>query len=707
MRIFALIVCLAGSASARVVEYDLAIARDRWSPDPSIREVPALTINGGIPGPVLRFRVGDVAKIRVSNRLPDEDTSIHWHGLLLPADQDGVPGVNTPPILPGETRVFEFPILHAGTYWYHSHSGLQEQLGVYGGIVIEPDVAEAGSFDRDEVVVLSDWTTRDPDVIMRSLMRGTGWHAVKKGTMQSVAGAMAAGELGAFWDRERSKMPAMDVSDVAYDAFLANGRRLMRVDAKPGERVRLRIINAAAATYFYLESATGPMRIVAADGPAVRPVEVGRLLIGMAETYDVSFTVPSSGAWELRATAQDGSGHASVMVGSGPMREAPAVPKPSLYRMDAHLTAAMDDAERAGDPERPLSPYRLLKSVVPTTLDRGLPLRTVGLRLTGDMTRYVWSFNGRTVAEDGVIPVNRGEVLRLELINDTMMHHPLHLHGHFFRVIEDDEDHENGEGGKVDSHAPLKHTIDVPPMGRRVIEFVTDAPGDWLFHCHLLYHMHSGMARVFSYQQGGGYRAPDLGEHGEDPLYFMAEASFQTHMSMGMIGWMNARNEFFAGWDLGIHHLHDGTTGDGHGDEHGDEPGDEDHHRGDSHEHEFEYETDFGWRRVWDPDLSTVAGWRLTNREDEHDRAFAGVEYRLPWLVHSSLQADSRGDVRVGLEKSLQLTDRISGFAGVRYDSGSLWEWTAGAEYLVGLHLSLVCQYHSEHDFGGGLLLRF
>ncbi len=662
------------------VEYDLDIAEQRWSPDRELRPVRALTVNGSIPGPTLRFREGDFARIRVHNRLKSEETSVHWHGLLLPNEQDGVPYVTTPPIQPGTTHTFEFPLKHAGTYWYHSHTGLQEQSGVYGSIVVEPRGGLGEATDRDEVIVLSDWTRERPAEVMRTLMSGNEWYALKKGSIQSVAGAIRAGELDSFVEREKSRMPAMDVSDVAYDAFLANGKRSFGLPVRNGETVRLRFINAGAATYFYLQSATGPLKIIAADGPAVRPIRVNRLLMGMAETYDVLVTVPAEGRWEVRATAQDGSGHASIWLGEGEDYPAPEIPRPNLYNMDDHLLAALEDDDTvipatdaealAAEPERPLPPYARLRSPESTRLDASLPRRTIDLRLTGDMERYIWSFNGKTMAEDGVIKIKRGEVLRLELINDTMMHHPLHLHGHFFRVLD----------SRDLSDAPLKHTVDLPPMGKRTIEFEANESGDWLFHCHLLYHMHMGMARVFSYEEQGPDHVPDLGEHDEDPLYFMASGSFQSHMGMGMAGLMNSRNDYYAMWDL---HWDDDIPDVSH------------------------YEIDLVWSRYLGPNLSTVLGARLTNEHGRRDRAFGGVEYRLPYLIDSFAQVDSEGDFRFGLGKSLRMTDRISLFGAVEYDTGSEWEWSAGAEYLLTKQFSLISEYHSEHGIGGGLSFRF
>ena len=407
----------------------------------------------------------------------------------------------------------------------------------------------------------------------------------------------------------------------------------------------------------------------------MKPLPVKRLLIGMAETYDVIVTVPPTGQWEVRATSQDGSGHASILLGEGEPHPAPDIPRPEIYSRDAHLMAAMDDMGSSAmkmEAERPLSPYSKLRALKSTALPASLPRRGIELRLTGDMERYIWSFNGKTMAEDGVIKIKRGEVLRLELFNDTMMHHPIHLHGHFFRVLE-------GKGNA----APLKHTVNVPPMGKRTIEFEANESGDWLFHCHLLYHMHSGMARVFSYEEQGPDHQPQLGEHAHDPLYFMIDGSLQNHMSMGMVTLMNSRNDWFASWDTGFHH----NTG--------------------MDEHEVEYEVDLGWKRYFNPNFSTVLGWRFTNLEDEEDRAFAGIEYRLPYLIDSSLQLDSEGDLRVGLGKSLQITDRLGIFGDIQYDTGSEWEWTLGADYLLTKQFSLISQYHSDHGFGGGFRFRF
>lgn len=658
---------------AEVVEYDLNISEQSFAP--TGKKVKALMVNDGIPAPVLRFRVGDEAVIRVHNHLKRETTSIHWHGLLLPNEQDGVPYLTTPPIEPGTTHTFRFPLIHAGTFWYHSHTGLQEQRGVYGAIVITPEGGETIQADHDAVLQLSDWTNEKTKEVMRTLMRGSEWYAFRKGNLQSVTGAMKAGMLGEYIEREASKMLPMDISDVAYDAFWINGKTESDFKAKPGERVRFRIINSGASTYFYLHSAAGPLTVVAADGPEVEPVEVDRLLIGVAETYDVIFTVPADGAWEIRATAQDGSGHASVFVGEGERRHAEDIPKANIYSMDELMEVALDDpltaAENGEDISgfepgpRPLSPYHQLRSAQRTEISPEHPRRKIELRLTGDMKRYIWSFNGKTLAEEPTIPVKRGEVLQIEMINDTMMHHPIHLHGHFFRLL-------NGQG----AHAPLKHTVDVPPMTRRTIEFLANEEEDWFFHCHILYHMDAGMARVISYEEQGEDHEPALDPKLINPPFFLAQGSIQSHMTMGMATFMKGREDLMTVWDVGY--------------------GDHD-----------EYEVDVTWNHYFDPDWTSFLGYRFTNDAEAENRIIGGVAHRLPYLISSFAQVDSEGEFRFGLGKDVPLTDRVTVFGDVEYDTNTEWEWTAGAAYLLNKRLSLITQYHSEHGFGAGVHIRF
>lgn len=657
---------LAGISSAIEVSYDLTISEKTIQP--TGKKVKALAVNGTIPAPTLRFKVGDTAKITVNNGLKKQQTSIHWHGILLPNAEDGVPYLTTPPIEAGKSRTFEFKLTHSGTYWYHSHTGLQEQRGVYGSIVVEP-VKKVEKVDREYVVVLSDWTNEKPKSVMKNLMRGSEYYAVKKGNAQSIYGAYKAGALKAYMQREKSRMAPMDMSDVAYDQFWANGKPKIHLNAKAGEKVKLRFINAGASTYFYLTSATGELKIVAADGPRVKPVDVSTLLIGMAETYDVVVKIPKSGAYEVRATAQDSSGHALIVLGKGKLHSAKSPPKANLYTMDAMVEGAMasmgNQSHGMTSMKRPQAPYHLLRSPSKTNYKASLPRREIELRLTGDMKRYIWSFNGKTLKEDSTIRVQKGEVVRFKLVNDTMMHHPLHLHGHFFRIMN-----------KHGDFSPLKHTVDVPPMGQRTIEFEANEEKDWFFHCHLLYHMDAGMARVVSYKEQGDNHKPSIDPKLLNPTFFMGEVSLQSHMTMGTAMLMRGREDFYVSWNYGF----------------------DDHN---------EYEIDLGWKHYFNPSVSSVAGYRFTNEDNSEDRFFAGVEYRLPYLVYSTLTVDSEGDARVNLEKDFQLTSRLSITPELQYDTASQWEWGISADYMLSRDFSLTTSYDSEHGFGGGIKWRF
>ncbi len=319
--------CFLGVVHAATVEYDLTIEQKQIhiTSKPSL----GMTINGRIPGPTLRFTEGDTARIHVHNEM-DVETSIHWHGILVPPGMDGVPLISFPPIQSGKTFTYEFSIRQSGTYWYHSHTNLQEQSGVYGAIVIEPQNNKVKT-DKDYVVLFSDWTDEDPHEVLRTLKRGSEWYAIQKHSGQSIFGAARLGMLGDYFQRELQRMPPMDIADVAYDRFLANGSPAISLEANPGEKIRLRLIDSSATTYFHIEFAGGPVTIISADGLRVEPVKADRFLLAVAETYDVILHVPASGSYELRATAHDGSGYASVWVGSGKKHYVPDVPKPNLY----------------------------------------------------------------------------------------------------------------------------------------------------------------------------------------------------------------------------------------------------------------------------------------------------------------------------------------------------------------------------------------
>ncbi len=779
------------SATAKVVSYELSIAQASVTIADKVSS--GMTINGSIPGPTLQFNEGDTARIYVHNRMT-VPTSIHWHGLLVPPDMDGVPRISFPPIAPGTSFTYEFPIRQSGTYWYHSHSSLQEQRGVYGVVVISPrQPTSEVDMDGERVILFSDWTTEDPHAVLRSLKRGSEWYAVEKGSGQSVVGAARMGKLGDYIQRELQRMPAMDIADVAYDYFLANGQPEIDLHAGSGETLRLRVVNGSATTYFHLEFAGSLMTIVAADGIDVHPIEHQRLLIAVAETYDLLVKMPAEGAYELRATAHDGSGYASVWLGHGQRHPAPDVPKPNLYqgmhhggaaaifaltppgtmgmpnrevaagRFDQPGMAGMDHMEmshghdmaheahdpsamkmpavephphaekgmaaepsphethaeampiaghegghgahtgkrmaseiRGGkkyaanfrplasdvssmasvavdgmDPQRPWPPYAELRARKPTAFAPDKPAREFRFTLDGDMHRYVWLLNDKPLSKSDVIHIREGEVVRFIMINRTMMHHPMHLHGHFFRVI-------NGQG----DHAPLKHTVDVAPMSTTVIEFYANEVGDWFFHCHLLYHMKSGMARVIHYedyepQPETAALRPDLFK---SSWYVWADADLLSNMTEGEVVVADTRNGFKAAWEVGWQHV-DAT----------------------------EWEGVFTYDRWLNRFFSVLAGIDVMGEGDYTDetRGVIGVHYLLPLNFESTAWVDSDLGARFMLEKEVTLTPRLALVGEVEYDTHDLWEGKAGLSYTLSQKVSLRGQWHSEFGWGAGLQIRF
>ncbi|AMV70606.1 Copper resistance protein A precursor [Desulfuromonas sp. DDH964] len=785
-------------ARAATVEYDLTIAENEVNY--SGRPAQAMTVNGGIPGPVLEFTEGDLARIRVHNAMSIE-TSVHWHGVLVPPEMDGVPLVSFPPIAPGSTFTYEFPIRQSGTYWYHSHTSLQEQSGVYGAIKILPR-SEDHTADLDRVVMLSDWTDVEPHEVLRTLKRGSDWMALEKGSAQSIFGAMKLGMLGDYFARELQRMPAMDIADISYDRFLANGQPELTMADAGGKTLRLRIVNGGAGTNFYLEYSGGPMTIISADGQPVEPVEETRFLIAIAETYDVLVRVPADGAFELRATAQDGSGYASIWLGAGERYAAPDIPKPNLYQgmgsaslrqvfvltpagtmgmsdnevrggkfdtpgmagmsmemegmdhgsgmapmvmpgMDhssqemragsmskevpqaeleslfdepqtavtslakgrgtehaGHMLPAMQNAptgeiaaghsgKRFGSNFRPLAadvssagplavdgmsaarpwpPYEKLRAPRSTSLPAGKPVREIRLTLDGDMERYVWFLNNKPLSESDAIRIREGEVVRFIMINRTMMHHPMHLHGHFFRVL-------NGQG----DHAPLKHTVDVAPMSTTVIEFDANEVGDWFFHCHLLYHMKSGMARVVSYEnftlnpQLAAIR-PKLYQ---DSSYAWGQAEILSNMSEGFVTTANTRNNLSAEWEIGWGQVD-----------------------------ETEWEALLTWDRYINRFFTVFAGADIGNAIEE-DRAVAGLRYLLPFMLETSAFVGSDGEARVTVARMFELMPRLSLDGLVQYDTDSYWEYIGGISYTLTKDFSLRAQWHSDYRWGAGLQVRF
>ena len=534
----------------------------------------AMTINGSLPGPILRWREGDTVTLRVRNRLK-EDTSIHWHGIILPANMDGVPGLSFHGIAPDGMYEYKFKVNQNGTYWYHSHSGLQEQVGVYGALVIDAKEPEPFSYDRDYVVLLSDWTDENPTRVLAKLKKQSDYYNQHKRTVGDfIDDVSEMGWSAAVADRKmwaEMKMSPTDLADVSgYTyTYLMNGQA---PDGnwtgifKPGEKIRLRFINASAMTYFDVRIPGLKMTVVAADGLHVKPVSVDEFRIAVAETYDVIVEPDSEQAYTVFAQSMDRTGYAR---GTLAVQEGLSAPVPSpdprpliamgdmgmdhgsmggmdhgnmvgmdqgnmagmdhgsmqggMAGMDHSQMAGMDHSNMAGmagmagnmqahpasetnnplvdmqtmtpthklddpgiglrDNGRRVLTYSDLRSTFPDP-DGREPSRTIELHLTGHMEKFSWSFDGIKFSDAEPLRLKYGERVRITLVNDTMMTHPIHLHGMW-------SDLEDANGNFL----VRKHTIDMPPGSKRSYRVTADALGRWAYHCHLLLHMEMGMFR--------------------------------------------------------------------------------------------------------------------------------------------------------------------------------------------------------------------
>lgn len=513
------------------------------------RRGPGIAVNGSVPGPLIRLREGQNVRLNVTNTL-NADTSVHWHGMLVPFQMDGVPGISFPGIKPGETFTYAFPIRQSGTYWYHSHSGLQEQSGHYGPLIIDPAGAEPVACDRDYILLLSDFTTLDPHFIMHRLRTGEHYFNRQMNTWTDRY-PLSARERRMWAEMRMMPTDIMDIGAPTY-TFLANGRgptEGLEYLFRAGERIRLRIINGSAQSFFNVRIPGLTMTVIAADGQNVRPVEVDEFQIGTAETYDVIVTPGSADAYAIVAESMDRSGMALAMLASRPGARAPvpalrdpplltmadmgmdhgpggmdhaamghgpapepgdtAADAPSMAGMNMRDTAllppdvaigpgldmvSMAPVDKMGDPglglrdvpHRVLN-YRMLAALEPNR-DPREPSRLLELHLTGNMERYMWSFDGRMFSAVSDVPIRFAwnERVRVKLVNNTMMAHPIHLHGMFFELV-------NGESA---AHQPRKNVVIVQPGASAQFDLTANEPGDWAFHCHLMYHMHGGMMQT-------------------------------------------------------------------------------------------------------------------------------------------------------------------------------------------------------------------
>ena len=579
----------------RIVRYDLHIAEKTVNFSGKAKR--AIAVNGSIPMPTLTFIEGDTAEIYVHNDL-DEDTSLHWHGLFLPNQYDGVPNLTQMPIPPHSTHVYRFPITQHGTHWYHSHSRFQEQRGMYGAFIMK----KKDEWDIPTIpVVISEWTDLNPMEVDRRLHAASDWFAIQKGTVQSYGEAIQHKAFKTKLTNEWKRMKAMDVSDVYYDQFLVNGKNQdEHPQYKAGDNVRLRVVNGGASNYFWLTYAGGKITVVTSDGNDVEPVEVDRLIIAPSETYDVVVTIPETKSYEFLFTPEDRTKTTSLWLGSGEKIYASKLPKlqyfagmkmmngmmnmggnvipmqgmkmqnqemdmntvmypeitkdPSMKNHSMH-NMQMQDHNMQGmnmdSPDIVTLNYGMLRSPSITTLPDG-PVKELHFELTGNMNRYVWSINNKTISETDKILIKKGENVRITIFNNSMMRHPMHLHGHDFRLI-------NGQ----EEYAPMKNVIDIMPTETDVIEFAANASGDWFFHCHILYHMMSGMGRVFHYENSPPN--PEI----PDPTYArqqfvkedrmfhsMATVGIESNGSDGKAMLSSTRWMASTMWHLGYHDMH-------------------------------------------------------------------------------------------------------------------------------------------------------
>lgn len=732
-------------SAQKVVRYDLYV-KDTIV-NYAGKEKRAIAVNGQIPMPTLTFTEGDIAEIHVYNQLK-ESTSLHWHGLYVPNKEDGVPFLTQMPIQPGAEYVYKFPIIQSGTHWYHSHSGMQEQIGMYGMLILnkkqDDKTFRVGIDNLPQVpVMLSEWTNYNPKNVHRMLHSASDWFAIKKNAVQSYGEAIKEGHFGTKFNNEWKRMLAMDVSDVYYDSFLINGKQTNQLSQfKKGDKVRLRIANGGASSYFWLTYAGGKMTVVANDGNDVDPVEVDRLIIGVSETYDVVVTVPENMAYEFIATSEDRIGSASLFLGNGHQMKADSLPrlqyfegmkmmndmmnmdgtmndmgmKMSFQKMDMNqvmypelksdqkkntdekmemksMDHKMEDHSMHSMDMKPNSKlvtlnYGMLKSPFKTSFPDSLPVKELRFELTGNMNRYVWSMDNKVLSESDKILIKKGEIVRITLVNNSMMRHPMHLHGHDFRIL-------NGQK----EYAPLKNVLDILPMETDIIEFEANMDGDWFFHCHILYHMMSGMNRVFSYENSASN--PNLPnkelaykklQSESNQWHFMAENDFATNGNDGQMMLQNTRWSINSEWRLGYN----------------------DHHGYESETHIGRYigrnqwfmpfiGFDARYRKLDEGEIEkNIFGQKST--KDKRLQASVGFVYTLPLLINFQTEVYHDGNVRLQLmREDIPISKRIRFAFMVNTDK----EYMSGFKYIIGKNISVSSHYDSDMGLGFGLNLNY
>lgn len=704
------------------------------------KEKRAIAVNGQIPMPTLTFTEGDTAEIHVHNQLKEE-TSLHWHGLFLPNKEDGVPNLTQMPIQPNTTHIYRFPIIQNGTHWYHSHSGLQEQIGMYGNFVMlkrpNDPTFRKGIDDLPTLpIVLSEWTNLNPENIHRMLHNANDYPALKKNSVQSYGEAISAGHFKTKMKNEWKRMMAMDVSDVYYEKIFMNGhpsselKSISGNELKGKDKVRLRISNGGASSYFWLTYAGGKITVVANDGNDVEPVEVDRLIIAVSETYDIIVNIPADKtAYEFLATTEDRTNSASIYIGNGIKQLQSPLPRlkyfegmkmmndmmkmngelddmgmaMSLNQMDMNvvmypeITGDAKPKQDDNDPNRYNANalgdivtlnYAMLKSPTITALPKEAPVKELYFKLSGNMNRYVWSLDNKVVSEADKILIKKGENVRIILYNGSMMRHPMHLHGHDFRLL-------NGQG----QNAPLKNIVDVMPMETDTLEFNANVEGDWFFHCHILYHMMSGMGRVLSYEKqmpNPLIPNPKLAQRklfaDDRGFHFMAENDFATNGNDGMAMLQNTRWSIGSEWRLGYHDFHG-----------------------------YEVETHIGryigkmqwlmpfigfdWRyRKFGIDEQETNLFGQSNSKDLRSLVTVGVNYTLPLLIVGQAEIYQDGNIRFQLmREDMPITKRLRMSFMLNTDK----EYMAGFRYIVNKNMGITSHYDSDMGLGAGITFSY
>ena len=800
----------------------------------------AIAVNGKFTAPTLYFTEGDTAEIYLHNQLK-ENTSFHWHGVILPNPQDGVPFLTTKRVKPGETHLYTFKVSQNGTYWYHSHSGVQEQIGMNGLLVFKKRDDPKKDYYKAEIpVVLGEWSDDNPKDIMRRLHTGnTEWYAIKKNAVQSYSEAIKTGNFGTKLKNEWLRQEAMDVSDVYYNHFLMNGKIADEYkNLSAGDKVRLRITNAGSSTYFWLNYGGGKFKVVANDGNDVEPVEVDRLIVGISETYDVEVVIPQNKSYEFRATSEDRTGYSSFWLGSGEKIKAPTLPRLELFegmkmmnsmmkmsgdmkpmnmtmsnqqmdmnsvmypeipkaeremtmkhmmemmgekmndtqampqnhadhnggmKMETKYTCSMHPEVISDQPGKcpkcgmnlvtakdelkmeeqsthsqmkmnmldkytcPMHPdvvsdqpgkcpkcgmnlvkqenhvmkntageknivtlnYNMLASPEKNILPQD-NVKELKFTLEGNMRHYLWTLDNKTVNESDKILIKKGELVRIVMYNNSMMRHPMHLHGHDFRLI-------NAKG----EYSPLKNVVDIMPMETATLEFPANQDGDWFFHCHILYHMMSGMGRVFSYENSApNPQLPDKKQAWQNfkqenrMVSPMAMLGLETHMfhgeGMAMIG---PRYAVFGDFEKGFK-KHSGFEGQ---------------IKAGRYIGKFQWALPYIGYRIQDKmnyDMSISEKTMFGQPQSAKNRnvAIAGIEYLLPFLMVADASVDMNGKFLLTLgREDIPLTPRFRG----NFKADTDKEFTAGISYILGKYTALSVDYHNEMGFGAGIKLTY